>query len=322
MNFRKAGTQKGMTMVEMLVAITVLGLLSGAIAAVMVSQIRTSMSQTSQSTVQSDVNLALTMMRWDLAHTGFAQPAKEDLVIQSTAPAGLGDNITLAGAIAGAEHNRWTIVLDAPFVLEPNKVMVRRWGGTDSVRNIRLNDTIFAISSLKQRIATTWVSEVTTTGVPVPDSQYMLTLNDTVGMLPGSVVYQTGAFGAVAQAGTAAYTYNPATRQLLRNGLPLLDNVEQFQVRYFFDQDADGVVDTTAEFQDVFGAQVDPVRWNFTPLLIGVVIVTSPPVIENHQVDFRNTMDIWDSSYPLDPMMQRRYRNVHTMLVRPRNIGG
>ncbi len=321
MIFRKEASQRGMTMVEMLVAITVLGLLSGAIAAVMVAQIRTSMSQTSQSTVQSDVNLALTMMRWDMAHTGFAQPAKEDLVIQSTAPAGLGDNITLAGAIAGAEHNRWSIVLDSTGVAA-NQILVRRWTGPDTVRNIKVNDTIFAISSLKQRIATTTVITVDDDDVPVADSQSLLTLADDVGMLPGSVIYQTGAFGSVAVAGTAVYTYNPATRQLLRNGLPLLDNVEQFQVRYFFDQDEDGVIDTTAEFQDVFGAQVDPVRWNFTPLLIGITIVTSPPAIESKQVDFRNTVDIWDSSYPLDPMMQRRYRNIHTMLVRPRNIGG
>lgn len=313
--------QKGMTMVELLVAVTVLGLLSGAIAAVMVAQIRSSASQQSQSAVHSDVNLALTMMRWDMAHVGFAQPARENTVIASVAPAGQGDNITLAGAITGADHNRWTVVMDTTQ-LNPDQVLVRRWTGNDEERNIRENDTIFAISALKQRIATTWIKSIDETNVPVPDSQLLLTLNDTVSMLAGSVIYQTGTFGALAVAGTAAYTLDAANRRLLRNGQPLLDNVEQFQVRYFFDQDGDGVIDTTAEFQDVFGAQVDPVHWNFTPLLIGVTIVTSPPAFESRQVDFRNTVDIWDSSYPLDPMMQRRYRNVHTMLVRPRNIGG
>lgn len=321
MNIRAAGAQKGMTLVEMLVAITVLGLLSGAIAAVMVAQIRSSMSQTSQATVQSDVNVALNMMRWDMAHVGFAQPAKEDPVIVSTAPAGLGDNITLAGSVTGAEHNRWTIVLDSAGVAA-NQILVRRWTGPDTVRNIKVNDEIFAISSLKQRIATTTVTTVDDDDVPVPDSQSLLTLADDVGMLPGSVIYQTGAFGSVAVAGTAVYTLDPANRRLIRNGLPLLDHVEQFQVRYFFDQNSDGVIDTTAEFQDVFTAQVDPVRWNFTPILIGVTLVTSPPAMETRQVDFRNTVDIWGSSYPLDPMMQRRYRNIHTMLVRPRNIGG
>jgi hypothetical protein len=265
--------------------------------------------------------MALTMMRWDMAHVGFAQPAKEGLVIESAAPAGQGDNMTLAGAIAGAEHNRWTVVLDDPL-LQPNQVLVRRWLGVDSVRNIRQDDTVFAISALKQRIATTRVISITSTGAPVPDSQYIMTMEDTVSMLPGSVIYQTGTFGGVATAGTAVYSLDAANRQLLRNGMPLLDNVEQFQVRYFFDQDEDGVIDTTAEFQDVFGAQVDPVRWNFTPMLIGITIVTAPPALEQKQVDYRNTIDIWDSSYPLDPMMQRRYRNIHTMLVRPRNIGG
>ncbi len=322
MNKSKGYGQQGMTMVEMLIAITVLGLLSGAIAAVMVAQIRSSMSQTSQSAVQSDVNLTLNTIKWDLAHTGFAQPARENTVIQSTVPAGQGDNLTLVGAVTGAEYNRWTVVLNPPLTLEPDQILVRRWTDADTIRNLKVNDIVFAISSLKQLITTAQVTAITSSGAPVPDSQYIVTLSQNVSMLPGSVVYQTGSFGTIGANATAVYTYDAANRRLLRNGLPLLDNVEQFQVRYFFDQDNDGVIDTTAEFQDVFASTVDPVRWNFTPLLVGVTLVTSPPFMESRVVDTRNTVDIWDSSYPMDPIMQRRYRNIHTMLVRPRNIGG
>ncbi|GEM_PF-2916300 len=313
----------GMTIVEMLVAITVLGLLSGAIAAVMIAQIRSSVSQQNQAALQSDVNLAMTMMRWDMAQVGLGQPSFENTVIQSTAPAGQGDNITLMGAISGSDAGRWSVVMDSSN-MQPTEVLVRMWSGNDSVHNLRANDTINAISPLKQFIGTDMIIEsIDYANVPVPGQQMLLTLDTVAGtsMLAGSMISQAGTFGAGAAA-TASYTLDAANRRLLRNGLPLLENVEQFQVRYFIDMDDDEVIDTTAEFSDVFSTTVNPATWNFTPMMIGVTLVTSTPVTEGKQVDFHNTIDIWGSSYPLDQNMQRRYRNVHTMLVRPRNIGG
>lgn len=324
MRHRPLGSQSGMTMVEMLVAITVLGFLSGAIAAVMIAQIKSSVSQQGQATVQSEVNLAMTVMRWDMAQTGLGQAAYENSVIQTASPAGQADSILLMGAVAGssADEGRWTVVLDSANT-KPEELLVRRWTGNDSIRNLKVNDTVTAISPLKQAIGTVIVKMINYNNVPDPGKQMLLTL-DTASdrtMLAGSMLSQRTAVGG-AQASQAVYSLNAANGQLLRNGLPLLENVEQYQVRIFSDQNGDDVIDTTAEFADDFRTVVDPKVWNTTPMMIGVTIVTSPPVTESKRVDFRNTVDIWNSSYPLTPMMQRRYRNVHTMLIRPRNIGG
>lgn len=326
MSQRVFKSQTGLTMVEMLVAITVLGLLSGAIAAVMVAQIKSSISQQGQATVQSDVNLAMTIMRWDLAQTGLGQPSYENTVIRTMNQAGQGDSIVLTGAVPGTTEDevRWTLVLRSSN-LNPNELLVRKWTGSDTVRNPKINDTLTAMSPLKQAIGNVVVKGITYTGgsIPDPDNQMLLTLDSATAttMLAGAMLTQRGAVGG-AQSGQAVYSFDPANRRLLRNGLSLLDNVEQYQVRVFHDQDGNGEIDTTAEFDDVFNTTVDPKVWNTTPILVGVAVVTSPPVSENRQVDFRNTVDIWNSSYPLTPAMQRRYRNVHTMLVRPRNIGG
>jgi prepilin-type N-terminal cleavage/methylation domain-containing protein len=326
MRQRLLKSQSGLTMVEMLVAITVLGLLSGAIAAVMIAQIKSSVSQQGQATVQSDVNLAMTTMRWDLAQTGLGQPSYENTVIQTMTQAVQGDSIVLTGAVPGTttDQGRWTVVLNSSN-LQPEELLVRKWTGSDSVLNPRINDTLIAMSPLKQAIGNVVVKGITYTGASVPDpsKQMLLTLDTATAqtMLAGAMLTQREAVGG-AQSGQAVYSFDPANRRLLRNGLPLLDNVEQYQVRIFRDRDGDGEIDTTAEFDDVFNTTVDPRVWNTTPIMVGVTLVTSPPVSENRQVDLRNTVNIWNSNYPLTPAMQRRYRNIHTMLVRPRNIGG
>jgi prepilin-type N-terminal cleavage/methylation domain-containing protein len=318
-------SQAGFTLAEMLVAITVLGLLSGAIAAVMVAQLRSASSQQGMATVQSDVNLAMTIIRWDLAQAGLGRPSYVDTVIQSTAPVGLGDNIRVVGTTtASTQADRWSVVLPGGgTLLGANEVMARRWTGAEAERNFRVGDSVLAISSLKQMLGKTKITNIIIDSSAGHENEMILRFSNNIGMLPGSVLFSIGTQGGQAGLGEVAnYTYNPATRTLLRNGLPLLENVEQFQVRYFMDQNNDRILDSTSEFQDVFFTTVDPARWNFTPFLIGVTLVTSTPFQESRVVDNRATVDIWDSSYPLNPMMQRRYRNIHTMLVRPRNVGG
>lgn len=317
--------QSGFTLVELLMAITVLGLLSGGIAAVMVAQLKSATSQQGLATVQSDVNLAMTIMRWDMAQAGLGRASYLDTVIVSTAPAGQGDNMTLIGTnTAATETDRWSQAIPGSgAMLGSNQVMVYRWTGSEADRNLKVGDSVYVLSSLKQFIGRAKINSIYVDSSAGHEHEMILTLGSDLGILAGSILFSVGTQGGQTGLGEAArYTYDPATRTLLRNGLPLLENVEQFQVRYFFDQNNDRVLDTTAEFSDAFFTTVDPARWNFAPFLIGVTLVTSPPFNESRAVDLRATIDIWDSSYPLTPIMQRHYRNIHTMLVRPRNIGG
>jgi prepilin-type N-terminal cleavage/methylation domain-containing protein len=305
--FRSRGT-RGMTLVEMLIAMVVLTVLGSAIAAVMVNQVKSSASVQSMAMVQSDVNLAISLIRSDIMQTGYGS-ATDEMAAQT---AGGGD-LTMIGSNLGGGAGRWTITAEANG-LTPNTMMVRRWTGSDANYNIVTGDSIKVISGVKQLIGYGKVSSITN----IDSTHDQLTLAGSgVGAGKGSVVSQFAIGGQV------VYTRDAATNRLLRNGQAFLDNVESFRVRYFWDKNGDGTIDSTGgETDDALVVNVSPSQWNSRPLLIGVAIVTVSPTQERVTVDGRANYTVWGNTTTISGTMGRRYRNFYSVYVQPRNIGG
>ncbi len=313
---------RGFTMVELLVSVTILVMLGASIAAIMVAQVRSATTTQGQTMVQSDVNLALSMIRADLSHAGFGN-ASGDTAAITTAPAGTDpDNLALMGSNVGAGAGRWTVTEQSNSMGNLTELIVRLWtAGADTMNNIRIGDSVKIMSGLKQFVGATRVLNVDAT-VPNPATQRRLTLRAASPAGTGSLVTQVnedlGPGG-----GRVVYTLNTATRRLMRNGLAFLDNVEEFQVRYFWDRNGDGTIDSIAgETDDVMLVNVSPSQWNTRPILIGVSFVTASPVLENKVVDFRPNYAIWNRVTAINPPNNQRYRNFYSLYARPRNIGG
>ncbi len=301
--------RRGMTLIEMLVSMIVLTILGSAITAVMVNQLHSAASVQSQTMVQSDVNLALSMMRADISQSGYGN-ATDEMADSSGAPTGA-DNLTMAGSNLGAGAGRWTTV-DETNSADPTHLTVHLWSGADTVYNIKDTDSIKVLSGLKQLIGCARISS---------HSGAVLALNKSLGAAKGSLVTQVNESSG--GAGQVQYTLNTATRQLLRNGIAFLDNVEDFQVRYFWDKNADGTIDSTnGDTTDVMTVNVDPAQWNTRPILIGIAIVTVSPTQERAPVDGRTSYTIWAHTTFLSAAQQRHYRNFYSLYVRPRDIGG
>jgi type II secretory pathway component PulJ len=310
-----------MTLIEMMVSMTVLTILGAAIAAIMVVQVRNAASVQGQSMVQSDVNLALSMIRADLSHAGFGNASSEPAA-GSAAPSGSdADNLTLAGSNVGAGSGRWTVCQQTNTNGTLTELNVRHWQGKDSINNLRNGDSIKILSGLKQYVGATRVNGAPTVIDSMTDQ---LTLRTGMPVGTGSLITEVNEqiAGAGAAGGTVTYTLNAATRQLLRNGIAFLDNVEEFQVRYFWDRNNDGTIDMVGETDDVMQVEVNPARWNTRPILIGLTFVTVSPTVENKVVDFRPSYTIWDRTLNIAAPNNRRYRNQYNLFARPRNIGG
>lgn len=322
MRMMRTGGNRGMTLIEMMVSMTVLTILGSAIAAIMVAQVRSAASVQGQSMVQSDVNLALSMIRADLSHAGFGNASSEGAA-GSTAPGGTNaDNLTLVGSNVGAGSGRWTVCQQSNTNGTLTELNVRHWMGADSINNLRNGDSIKILSGLKQYVGATRVNGAPTVIDSLTDQ---LTLRTGMPVGTGSLITEVNEqiAGAGAAGGTVTYTLNTATRQLLRNGIAFLDNVEEFQVRYFWDRNNDGTIDSLGgETDDVMQVNVNPAQWNTRPIMIGLSFVTVSPTVENKVVDFRPDYTIWDRTLNIAAPNNRRYRNFYSLYARPRNIGG
>ncbi|MRR09007.1 type II secretion system protein [bacterium] len=322
MRMMRTGGNRGMTLIEMMVSMTVLTILGAAIAAIMVAQVRSAASVQGQSMVQSDVNLALSMIRADLSHAGFGNASSEGAA-GSAAPAGSdADNLTLAGSNVGAGSGRWTVCQQSNTGGTLTELNVYHWMGADSINNLRNGDSIKVISGLKQYVGATRVignpvvidsvtDQITLrTGMPVGTGALLTEVNEQIGGVGGA-------------AGTGTHTLHAAPRQLLRNGIAFLDNVEEFQVRYFWDRNNDGTIDSLGgETDDAMQVEVNPARWNTRPIMIGLSFVTVSPTVENKVVDFRPSYTTWNRTINIAAPNNRRYRNFYSLYARPRNIGG
>jgi prepilin-type N-terminal cleavage/methylation domain-containing protein len=303
---------RGFTLIELMVSMVVLTILGAAIAAIMVAQLKSATSIQGQSMVQSDVNLALSMIRADLNQAGYGNATGDSAAAASGA--GAGDNLTLLGANVGGGEGRWTIVDSGNTSSASHSTLrVRHWTGSYAAYNIVTNDSVKIITGVKELIGKTKV-----TGISSPDSvldELTISPDQTVGT--GAVVCQFSPGARV------AYTLDAANRRLLRNGAVFLDNVENFQVRYFWDRNGDGTIDSLGgETDDVMNVFVNPATWNNRPMLVGISFVTSSPAQENKVVDPRANYTVWNNTFTITPPQNRRYRNFYSLYVRPRNIGG
>lgn len=329
--------KSGMSLTELLVAITVLGILSGAIAAVMISQIKTSITQQNLATSQSDVGVALNIMQWDMMHAGLGCTSTDIPIPTFGMPGtprtvgviivdGAVDSLSLVGAEASTQSQRWTIKLKDPTANTdvPSYTFKARYWADDTMKNPQINDLVVITTLMKSYKGQDSIIGVDSTRPSDSTRYYKLASTSpykAVQWNDGDIITSVSRQTGTGSSGMARYTYLPATQQLLRNGVPFLENVECFQVTNFWDTDFDGIIDTVNERYDQNLQANISLQWTQRPLVVGMGMMIASATAEPKIVDNRANITLWNNTYALTPNMKRRYRNLYTIYSRPRNIG-
>ena len=302
----------GMTMVELMISLVILMIVLGAVYSILNLQ-QTKSIQVSRTTVlQTDAQVAFTLVKWDLLMAGLGYPYEDQ---DALVLANQGADVTLKAVGLGFEMNRtqWSYLLDE---VDGSVLQVRRWN--DSLANFAVGDTIIVMNEVRRPI----YEDLIITGVdtftyydPVwnnPTSALRLTIGPSLSARAGLLVLRRNA-----DTYYNGLTYTVSGDTLMRGNEALLTNVEAIRFRYGYDQDGDGIVESwgptnNPPFNPNYGS-----RW-----AVRFTMVVSSDVITGYEAT-NDTVRIENDppyEYELDPVAKRKRRAILSSIVHPQNL--
>jgi len=304
--------KKGMTLVEILVALIILVFVLGAIYTILNMQTVRATQVEKTSVLQTDAQVALSLLKWDLAMAGIAFP-KSDIAVQSSnGGQNACDGITVRGAMLGFESGRmqWSWLIDQ--VSNSQTILVRAW--EDTLFNFRVGDTVVVLDRDRNIMYPPGYAVVQATapdtftdphGTPFPGQS--LTLDKHVSAIAGLVVI-----------GVDKLTYDPgislnlAGNQLMRGNEIMLDNVEDIQFAYGIDNDNDNIIETWTDDCPAFASANRKWAIRYTMVLTSDIVrgYTFPD----------DTVAVEDHHYTLTDEQKRRKRTILSGVIAPPNL--
>lgn len=308
--------KKGMTMVEVLVSLVVLSFVLGAIFTILnIQTVRAGQVQKT-SIMQTDAQIALTLLKWDLATSGLGYPKQNDAVVDGDGGAAGPDSIRMRSVGLGFEANetKWTWLLDEA---SGQNFVVRKM--MPDAPDLEDGDLIVALDASRKPLDPP--GDMIVSGAPV-DTLFIDPVGDTIPALSVTVNVSLKAIAGlviiakVPGAYTPGITYwvNTATNQLMRDNEIMLDNVEDLQLAYGFDTDGDEVIDL---WQDRIAPFASPGRkWAIRYTLV----VTSKPMAAYRYP--ANVINVENHSYNVPPgsILQRQKRAILSGVIAPQNL--
>jgi prepilin-type N-terminal cleavage/methylation domain-containing protein len=304
--------RSGMTLVELMISLVILMIVLGAVYSILNLQ-QTKSIQVSRTTVlQTDAQVAFTLVKWDLLLAGLGYPyGDQDALLL----ADQGSDLMLKAVGLGFEMNRtqWSYLLEE---VDGSTLPVRRWN--DSLANFGVGDTIMIMNEVRSPL----YENLIITGVdtftyydPVwnnPTSALRLTIGATIGARAGLIVFRRNA-----DTYYNGLTYTLSGDTLMRGNEALLTNVEAIKFRYGIDTDGDGIVeswsaDNNPPFNPNYGS-----RW-----AVRFTMVVSSDLISGYEAT-SDSVTIEDDppyTYTLDDLQKRRKRAILSSIVHPQNL--
>jgi prepilin-type N-terminal cleavage/methylation domain-containing protein len=303
---------RGMTLVELLVSLVILMVVLGAIYSILHLQ-QTKSSQVTRTTVlQTDAQVAFTLVKWDLLLAGLGFPFGRQDAFQLSKN---GSEITLRATGLGFEmnHTQWSYLLDN---VSGSVLPVRRW--IDTLSNFSVGDTIMIMSEVRDPVH----NDLIITGIDTFTYFDPIWAQKTPGLRlqidrPLSARAGLMVFKRNTDTYNTGVTYSLVGDTLMRGSEALLTNVEAIQFRYGVDTDGDGIIDVWRDtnnppFNANYGA-----KWavRFT------MVITSEGVLDySYPTDSIVIEDDPPYSYPLTPLQKRKKRAILSSIVYPPNL--
>lgn len=312
-------TRKGLTLVELMVSLVILMLVLGAIYSILnIQQTRT--TQVSKTTVlQTDAQVAFTLVKWDLLLAGLGYPYELQDAIQLIPVSGVqGAGVCIKAVGLGFEMNRsnWSYLLDD---VKGPIMFVRRW--SDTLTSFLQNDRIMVLDEMRKPIyenllvtndpkADTFTFVDPLWGNTIPATR--LVFSTPISVREGAMIFKRT--DNIYQAGL---TYQIAGDTLKRGDEALLNNVEAIAFRYGIDTDGDRIIDTWGDRNNPPFNTSYLRKWaiRFTMVIAseGMPGYTYP----------ENSVSIEQNppySYPLNSAQRKRKRVFLSSIIYPQNL--
>ena len=304
---------RGMTLVELMVSLVILMIVLGAVYSILNLQQTKAVQVTRTTVLQTDAQVAFTLLKWDMLLAGLGYPYELQDALQLS---NYGGDITLKAVGLGFEMSRtqWSYLVDE---VSGSSLPVRRWA--DEHANFQAGDTIMVMNEVRKPIH----ENLVITGVdtftfydPVwnnPIPALWLDISGTISARPGLLVLRRNA-----ETYYGGLTYTLSNDTLMRGTEALLTNVEEIQFRYGLDTDNDGIIDTWTDTNN------PPLNPNYGhKWAVRFTVVVGSDVIAGYQA-VEDSILIETDPVPyylvLTPDMKRRKRAVLSSVIFPQNL--
>lgn len=306
--------KRGMTLVEILVSLVILAFLVGAIYTILNLQTARSVQVQKTSILQTDAQVALTLLKWDLLTAGLAYPKQNDAVQSTNGGPNNSDAITLRAVGLGFESGKckWSWLLDD--VTNANVVLVRGWSGGDTILHFKTGDTVVLVDRDRNVMnppgemlvqANSPDTFIDPFGEGFPAQR--LTLSSPVNALRGLVL-----IGIDPPIYNPGITFAVSNGQLIRGNDVMLDNVEDLQFAYGIDNDNDNIIETWTDNVPPFVTQGRKWAIRYT------MVVTSSAMGGYTYPD--DIITIEDHTYTLTQAQKRQKRAILSGIIAPQNL--
>ena len=305
--------KKGMTLVEVLVSLLILSFILAAIFTILNLQTIRSVQVQKTSILQTDAQVALTLMKWDLAAAGLAYP-KQDDAVQSQNNVGVNgsDAISVRAVGLGFEsaNVKWSWLLEQSST---DVLKVKRH--VDSFYNFIPGESLVVLDANRQILNPPGDIVVVDTQAFVFVDQWgnnipgvLVTVDQTVNAIAGLVVIRK--YDSFYTPGVTIGLN--ANNQLMRGNDVLLENVEDLQFAYGIDSDGDDVIDAWSPNVPAFATQGG--KW---AIRYSMVVTSRPMGDYQYPID---SISIEDNSYGLTTAQQMRKRAILSGIIAPPNL--
>jgi len=305
---KPANRSRGMTLIEVLVSLTLLMIVLGAVYSILNLQQSRGVSVQTTATLQSDAQVALSIFRWDIFMAGYGI-AQDTHSVRSMDFANMPDSVTLfaAGLAFEARDANWSPILE--IVLSSSNIIVYNF--PDAAQNFKVGDRIIIVGQDKKLLDSGLV-------VGSVDSTQHYGGTDTIPALRlGLNRNVTAGQGTIAFCADPITYFNGVTYRIINNRLlrgndVFLDNVEDLQLCYGYDLNDNGTFDPGEWFNSLalipgyrpsmlyehkftiratFVMRSDRKLKNYTSWAQGYNIDADNVQVENHQYSILNTKD-------------------------------
>lgn len=313
--------KKGLTLVELMVALVIFGLFMASIVQVLSMQNRKSVQVQSTSNLQMDAQVAFNILKNDIYHAGLGIGVERFSIRSQDGGANAPDQITLFGVALGAEVPvvRWNPIVRRS---ESGVLVCKRW--IDSSRDIALNDTVLILSPDKTLIIDQLRIQQITVDASDPTVMEVRVHNTSASANASSIVYCIQNNNVYTNGITYSIQNINGVPVLMRGNERFLENVEDLEFAYGIDIDEDGEVEPN-EFEnrlENFQARIP--GFNSTVLYDRAFVIRVSMLVRTESrlqdVRFPQTMQIENRTINFTETERSFDRVLLSTLISPRNI--
>ena len=310
-------SNKGMTLVEMLVSLTILMFVLGAVFSILNLQQTKSVNVQTSTVMQTDAQLALTLLRWDLFMAGYGMSI-DDHSVTSNNSAVTSDQITLRGAglCFETDYTDWAPVLKIAKGID--EVIVYRFN--DTMPDFKVGDGVIIVDQQKElqeaNLTILQIDSITHSYALYSLPAFKLKVNRNVDANMGSSVFTIDTITYM-----TGINYTLVNNQLQRGNEVFLDNIEDIQFAYGVDLNNNGTFEPGEWFNDLASVP------GYTPSIFSkyktAVRATFVVLSDRRLTDYtypQNSITIEDHTYNLTDADRKYKRQIISAITWPRNL--